>query len=201
MANEFTPARKQHMDELASLYLLGLLDRDDMRAFEEMLRSHDTGATLAFRSFAGAAAEYASAQVRTRPPAALKHRLMQRIQGTDQEGRPKPRPRLGAIRSGEGVWRDSGFPGVSYKVVFYDRAAELVTTLVKMEPGASYPAHRHNKPEQCLVVEGDLWHDDHEYGPGDFTWAEADSIDPQISTKNGNILLIIGAREAEFVES
>ena len=199
MPDETTQGRKQWMDELASLYLLGLLDHKDRRSFEEMLQAHDDGATLAFRSFADAAAEYVSVQVHSRAPAALKSKLMQRIQKTGQEGKSKPRPRLGAIRSHEGVWRESGFKGVSYKVLFYDRAAGLVSTLVKMEPGASYPAHRHNKPEQCLVIEGDLWHDDHEYGPGDFTWAEADSIDPQISSKNGNVLLIIGSRETEFV--
>ncbi len=192
-------ARTRHLEELASLYLLGLLDEGERRSFEELLQTRDEGSSLAFRSFANTVAEFTCAQARSRPPEALKAKLMQRIQHTVQAGKEKPPPRLGAIRSHEGVWRESGFKGVSYKVLFYDRAAGLVTTLVKMEPGASYPAHRHNKPEQCLVVEGDLWHDDHEYGPGDFTWADANSIDPRISSKTGNLLLIIGSRETEFV--
>jgi anti-sigma-K factor RskA len=156
MLDDSTQARKQRMDELASLYLLGLLDHHDRHAFEELLQRRDSDAMLAFRSFADAAAEYAGTYGRQRPPVALKSRLMERIRQTGQEGNQQARPKLGAIRAGEGVWRDSGFRGVSYKVLFYDRAAGLVTTLVKMEPGASYPAHRHNKPEQCLVVEGDL---------------------------------------------
>jgi anti-sigma factor ChrR (cupin superfamily) len=90
-------------------------------------------------------------------------------------------------------------PGVTYKVLFVDKAAGLVTTLVRMEPGASIPAHRHSRAEQCLVLEGDLIHDDHVYGPGDFTWAEAGSIDPALQTKRGNLLLIIGPPETEKV--
>lgn len=160
MPDEKAYARKQRLDELASLYLSGLLDAEEKRSFEELLQARGEGASLAFRSFADTAAEFTSAQARSHPPAALKTRLMQRIQHTDQGGKEKPRPRLGAIRSHEGVWRQSGFKGVSYKVLFCDRAAGLVTTLVRMEPGASYPARRHSKPEQCLVVEGDLWHDD-----------------------------------------
>ncbi|MEP7361828.1 MAG: cupin domain-containing protein [Acidobacteriota bacterium] len=199
MADETIQGRKRQMDELAVLYLLGLLDPGASRSFEAMLQSSGGEAMLAFRPFADAAAESAGAYDRELPRAALKSRLMERIRTTDQECRQKARPMLGAIRMNEGVWRESGIQGVSYKVLFYDRARGLITTLVKMEPGASFPAHHRLKPEQCLVVEGDLWHEDHEYGPGDFTWADADSVDPQLRSKNGNVLLIIGSHETKFV--
>ena len=70
MPDETTQGGKERMDELASLYLLGLLAHQDRRSFEEMLQAHDDGATVAFRSFADA--EYVSVQVHSRPPAALK---------------------------------------------------------------------------------------------------------------------------------
>jgi anti-sigma-K factor RskA len=90
MPGDSIQARKQRMDELASLYLLGLLDHDDRHAFEEMLRQRDADALFAFRSFADAAAEYAGSYGRQRPPVALKSRLMERIRKTDQERSQSP---------------------------------------------------------------------------------------------------------------
>jgi len=66
-----------------------------------------------------------------------------------------------------------------------------------MEPGAVYPAHRHSRTEQCLILEGDLIHDDHVYHPGDFTWALAGTIDPSLQTETGALLLIISGMEKE----
>lgn len=192
------PSHHHDLQELASLYVLGLLEPADQHAFEDLLRSAHPAALAALRSHANAAAELARSQTAAQPPAALKARLLDRIRTTPQA---RPQGTLGAIRAHEGKWRQTGLPGVTYKVLFHDREAALVTTLVKLAPGAVYPAHRHNKAEQCLVVEGDLLHDNHQYGPGDFTWAEPGSIDPQLSTRNGALLLIIGGRQTEFIET
>jgi anti-sigma factor ChrR (cupin superfamily) len=69
--------------------------------------------------------------------------------------------------------------------------------MVRMEPGAVYPAHRHTRTEQCLILEGDVTHRGHTYHPGDFTWAEAGTIDPSLETVNGNLLLIITGIDKE----
>jgi len=195
------PLRQKHTHdpgELAPLYVLGLLEPGDRHAFEDLLRAADPAALSALRTYSNAAAELARTQAHTQPPAALKARLLDRIHTTPQV---RPQGTLGAIRAHEGTWRETGLPGVTFKTLFHDRDAALVTTLVKLAPGAVYPAHRHNKAEQCLVVEGDLLHDNHQYGPGDFTWAEPGSIDPQLSTRNGALLLIIGGRQTEFIET
>ena len=192
------PSHHHDLQELASLYVLGLLDPADQHAFEDLLRSAHPAALAALRSHANAAAELALSQAAAQPPAALKARLLDRIRSTPQV---RPQGTLGSIRAHEGKWRETGLPGVTYKVLFHDREAALVTTLVRLAPGAVYPAHRHNKAEQCLIVEGDLLHDNHQYGPGDFTWAEPGSIDPQLSTRNGALLLIIGGRQTEFIET
>ena len=99
----------------------------------------------------------------------------------------------------EGKWRQGDGPGITYKKLHFDNASGLLTMLVRMEPGAHYPAHRHSLLEQCLVLEGDLIHDGHVYGPGDFTWAEAGSIDPGLHTERGTLLLIIGAPGTEKI--
>jgi anti-sigma factor ChrR (cupin superfamily) len=129
-----------------------------------------------------------------RPPSELRRRLMQRVAEHTE-------PRLGAVLSTEGKWRDAKSPGVHYKVLYFDKAAGLVTTLVRLDPGARFPAHTHARTEQCMVLEGDLRHGDHVYGRGDFTWAEAGSVDPELHTEGGALLLIIGAPEAKRAEA
>jgi anti-sigma factor ChrR (cupin superfamily) len=131
------------------------------------------------------------------PPPRVKARFLETI-GSESRKRPA-RPPLGAKRAHEGKWRPGDAPGITYKVLYFDKVSGLVTTLVRMEAGAFYPGHRHSKLEQCLVLEGDLIHDNHVYGPGDFTWAEAGTIDPGLHTKTGNLLLIVGAPETEKV--
>ncbi|MFN7922207.1 MAG: cupin domain-containing protein [Bryobacteraceae bacterium] len=139
------------------------------------------------------AAELAFAPPPAAPPASLKDRLMARVAPHHEHG-------LGAIRKDEGVWRQSkASPGVSFKVLYRDNKANLVTQLVRMAPGAKFPAHLHGGDEQCLIIEGDLRHNGHVYTAGDFTWAEAETVDPELHTVDGNLLLIIGSPGTKFI--
>jgi hypothetical protein len=173
----------------ATEYLLGLLEGEEAEAFRQLLgRDHAAQAALVSAEIAVSAAFPPVAA-----PAALKGRVLAAI--APEPRAAVPGPSLGAIRAGEGKWKPSGVPGITYKRLYSDKTSGLVTVLVRMEPGSVYPAHRHTGVEQCLVLEGDLIHDDHVYGPGDFTWAEAGSLDPELHTKTGNLLLIVGPRE------
>jgi hypothetical protein len=177
--------------EIASLYSLGLLTPDEALEFDAAVAG-DPSRLEALHGANGLCAELASSIEPVQPPAGLRERLMQRI------ARP-PRPPLGAIRSTEGKWKKTEFPGITYKALYFDKVSGLLTTLVRMEPGSNYPAHKHGRTEQCLVIEGDLRHHGHVYGPGDFTYAEAGTLDPALETEGGNLLLIIGAPDTEFV--
>jgi anti-sigma factor ChrR (cupin superfamily) len=141
-----------------------------------------------------AAAAFALALDPARPRPELRERLMRRVSAAKHGS-------LGAILANEGKWRNAEFPGVTYKVLYFDKPAGLVTSLVRLQPGARYPAHVHKRTEQCLVLEGDLRHGHHVYGPGDFTWAEAGSLDPELHTEGGLLMLIIGAPETEFLSA
>lgn len=134
------------------------------------------------------------------PPPGLKERLFQTIEriAPVESGGAYPQG-LGALRAGERDFRPSQFPGVTWKKLYFDAQSQLLTMLVKMEPGSSYPVHRHARTEQCLVIEGDLIHNGHTYYPGDFTWAEPGSIDPPLETARGNLLLIIASPEDEIL--
>jgi len=189
--NNQMPEPPDDLENEAALYALGVLDPQSASRFEELL-SHDAAAVAALAPYNSAAALVAESLDPVTPPPQIKQRLFERIASAAAH-----QPGLGSVRSDEGKWKQAGVPGVTYKKLYFDQPSGLVTRLVRMEPGTVYPAHRHSRTEQCLVLEGDLIHDDHVYHPGDFTWAQAGSIDPSLRTEKGNLLLIISGVEKE----
>lgn len=167
----------------AALYLFGQLPALEAKAFEN-------GADQAHRDslieMTGVAASLALTASPVAPPPELKLRVLERIDRN-------PHPGLFSKRSQEqGPWKPSQTPGISYKKLYFDKDSGLVTMLVKMEPCARLSAHAHGRTEQCLILEGELrYSDDRIYRAGDFTWAEAGSVDPALYTVEGNVLLIV----------
>ena len=175
-------------DELvttAALYALGSLEGSEKAEFEAQVAGGSQEAREALGEWEETITALGQAEIAT-PPPSLKQRLLARV---------RPAPGHGAILKDEGKWRESGFPGVSLKVLFFDKEAGLVTTLVRMSPGSRIPEHIHVRAEQCLVLEGVLEHDGHTYVPGDFTYAVAGSQHPELVSDGGTLLLIIGAPE------
>ena len=103
------------------------------------------------------------------------------------------------VRASEGEWRPTADPGVSFKLLFVDREHATVTTLVRMEPGARIPAHRHLGLEQCLVLEGDLNSGGIEMSAGDFNCSMPGSVHDELTTKGGALFIIISPERYERV--
>jgi anti-sigma factor ChrR (cupin superfamily) len=103
------------------------------------------------------------------------------------------------VRAGEGEWRPTEDDGVSYKLLFVDRERATVTTLVRMEPGARIPAHRHLGLEQCLVLEGDLRSGGTRMSAGDFNCSLPGSVHDELTTKGGALFLIVSPERYERV--
>ena len=184
--------RHDETNAIAAEYMLGLLEGDDAESFRQRLVS-DPSLQDASGQAADGVSLIAGSLTRVAPPPRVKARLLASIRADS------PRPGLGAVRADEGNWRETGMHGITFKKLYSDKTSGLVTALVRFEPGASIPAHRHLQREQCLIIEGDVEHDGHEYGPGDFTWAEAGTIDPTLTSRNGALVLIIGGKETEKV--
>ena len=72
------------------------------------------------------------------------------------------------VKGGAAAWSKTEYPGVEVRVLFVDRQRQQSTLLVRMAPGAVYPAHAHEGTEECLVLEGDLRFGDHVLLRGDF---------------------------------
>ena len=177
----------------AALYALGALSPEETRVFEEHLAVCAVCREEA-RSFTATADLLPESLPDAPPPAALRDRLLGRI------AKPEPDSGLHVVRSTEGRWKATPFPGVSYKTLYYDRETSMVTNLLRMEPGSFYPAHRHTATEQCLVLEGDVRQDDVIMSTGDYSRFEANRTHSRIHTEKGCILLLISSAKDELAE-
>ncbi len=72
-------------------------------------------------------------------------------------------------------WRRTRFPGVEIKTLIEDQETGLLTTLVRMAPGASLPDHEHVRIEQTYVIEGSLVDDEGAALAGNYVWRPAGS--------------------------
>ncbi len=104
------------------------------------------------------------------------------------------------VPSDAGDWEETDVEGISVRRLFVDRARESVTMLVRMKPGSSYPRHRHNGPEECFVLEGDLEVGGTRMRAGDYQRAEVGSLHAVQSTEDGCLLLIVSSLGDELIE-
>lgn len=135
------------------------------------------------------------------PPSELKARLWEKLNAEAESGpqvwkswRADSPAVLHLVRAGEGDWQTIGLAGIFVKRLYSDPERDSVTMLIRMEPGAEYPAHEHGGPEQCLVLEGDLRVGDLVLHAGDFQCAPAASIHDVSRTTGGCLLLIVSSQ-------
>ena len=139
------------------------------------------------------------------PPAALKDRLMDRIQrGADIQTWKQWRPDAPGdgsviVRGGASEWQPTAVEGVRVRRLFVDPAADRITMLVSMEAGTAYPAHRHGGVEECFVLEGDLHGPDFEMKAGDYQRLSGGSTHGVQGTRAGCLLFIVSSMNDELL--
>jgi anti-sigma factor ChrR (cupin superfamily) len=196
-------------DELkgqAALYSLGALDAEEARAFEAHISEGCEACAAELREFAGVAASLRLAPTQAEPPARARERLLARVSGEAQDADasvaarpPKSASGFLVVRADEGRWVETEDEGVCYKLLFADRELGTYTTLLKLQPGASIPRHRHLGVEQCLVLEGDLSAGPIKMSAGDFNCSLPNSVHDEIATEGGALLLIVSPEKYEVV--
>ena len=172
------------IQETAALYSAGVLEPELADEFRSHVKSGCQVCASELSAFESTAAELASMAGFRKPPANLEHRLMNRITSTDS-------PLRVLTRAEDGAWQPSGVPGVSLRQLFLDPNSGNVTMLVKLNPGAVYPSHRHHSLEHCYVLEGDLVFHDHTLNAGDYEVAMPSTAHSTVSSVHGCVLLII----------
>jgi anti-sigma factor ChrR (cupin superfamily) len=115
-----------------------------------------------------------------RPSTSLWEGLARRIAADTGQASmvPAPQPRA------EPDWEEAA-PGLSYKVLAADTENDRVSLLVRLAPGAHYPAHRHGGVEELYLLHGELMIDDKRLYPGDYNRAEAGSADQRVWSETG----------------
>jgi len=211
-------------DELrdrAQQYVLGTLPEPEREGFDEHLARGCAVCASEVRATQELAGRLAFSAPASAPPAELKDVLLRRIRSerpstaisaaakaqasadarADAVQTWKAWPAAGAsqfLRHDEGAFEPTGVKGVSVRRLFVDASRKSATMLIRMEPGASYPGHRHGGVEECYVLSGDLHHVDGDDDPkservmrsGDFEAVDEGSRHGRQWTERGCLLLI-----------
>jgi anti-sigma factor ChrR (cupin superfamily) len=127
-----------------------------------------------------------------RPATSVEERLALRIA---QESGKQPVP-LPASQWSEPEW-DQVAPGIECKLLASDRKRHLVSMLVRLAPGATYPAHRHAGVEELHLLDGELWIEDRKLIPGDYHYSAPGTADDRVWSETGcTCLLVTSTKDA-----
>jgi anti-sigma factor ChrR (cupin superfamily) len=93
-------------------------------------------------------------------------------------------------------------PGIECKLLATDAQRRRVSMLVRLAPGASYPAHTHAGVEELHLLDGELWIDQRKLVPGDYNYAPPGTGDDRVFSETGcTCVLITSTQDALARES
>ena len=124
-----------------------------------------------------------------RPTASLQGRLALRI--AEETGKE---PVLPPPQWFEPEWEEVA-SGIECKLLATDTARRRVSMLVRLAPGASYPAHTHAGVEELHLLDGELWIDDRQLFPGDYNYGPPGAGDDRVWTETGCTCVVITSTE------
>ena len=121
-----------------------------------------------------------------RPPTPLWDRLARLIAAETGQEPVSPAPR----RAAESEWEEVA-PGISVTLLATDEKNHRVSMLVRLAPGTDYPPHRHAGVEELHLLDGELMIDDQKLCPGDYSRAEAGSVDRRVWSETGCTCVLV----------
>jgi quercetin dioxygenase-like cupin family protein len=121
--------------------------------------------------------------------------------GTEQRGRMRRRivelarerapEGTHTVRAGETAWVEIA-PFVEVRELHRDELAGMHTSLMRMRPGGVIPAHRHEREEEFIILEGECYIGTHRLVAGDVHIAAVGSWHEQVTTEGGVVVLLRG---------
>lgn len=183
------------------MYALGLLEQDDARIVEAHLASGCLVCAAELRMLQETVGEIPYAFLGPSPDAGLKAKILARIAAPAQNiaGLEEALPGIFVLRKTAGQWKQTPWPGVTYKTLFMDPQTEYTTSLLKLDPGGAYPAHHHAELELCLVLEGKVRLGEVAVEAGDFEYALAGTDHGIVQSDEGCLLLIVASQHDEIL--
>lgn len=121
-----------------------------------------------------------------RPAASLQERLSLRI--AEETGKDPVQPPASGWSEPE--WEQVA-PGIECKLLATDAQRDRVSMLVRLAPGASYPAHTHAGVEELHLLDGELWIDERKLVPGDYNYGAPGAGDDRVWSETGCTCVLI----------
>ena len=121
-----------------------------------------------------------------RPTTSLQRRLALRV--AEQTGKEQVLPP--ARPWSEPEWEDVA-PGIECKLLATDTERHRVSMLVRLAPGASYPAHTHAGVEELHLLDGELWIDERKLFPGDYNCGAPGAGDERVWSETGCTCVLV----------
>ena len=171
-------------DDVQALALadaIGALDADERRTLEDRLAALPADVRTEVGRLYDVAVELSSTTTGDEPSPGIRAGLLARIAV----------PSNHTVMASDGEWVQTPIPGVRMKILAIDRAHDRVTMLLRGEPGATYPAHRHTGPEECYVISGSLVVEGQRLRAGDFHHAEGESDHGELYTDEGVEVMLV----------
>src|SRR5258706_9123166 len=82
-------------------------------------------------------------------------------------------------------------PGIECKLLATDTERHRVSMLVRLAPGASYPAHTHAGVEELHLLDGELWIDARKLFPGDYNYGAPGAGDERVWSETGCTCVLV----------
>jgi anti-sigma factor ChrR (cupin superfamily) len=121
-----------------------------------------------------------------RPTTSLQVRLARRIAEETGKQPVLPPP----WQWSEPEWEQVA-PGIACKLLATDLERHRVSMLVRLAPGASYPAHTHAGVEELHLLDGELWIDERKLFPGDYNYGAPEVSDERVWSETGCTCVLI----------
>jgi len=178
--------------DMAALYVLDALAPEEKQAFEDRL-AHDTALRAEVEQLRNVAGLIGFSAEPTAPPPQLRDKVLAAIK-PKMPGLLHAAPDLVILRSDDVNWQPHPTAaGLLVKPLYLDRKRGYLTTLIKMEAGAVYPAHVHEDVEEIYVIEGEVELQGSAMGPGDYCRAEPGSRHEIGYSKTEAMLLVLSS--------
>ena len=189
--------------EWASLHALNLLTEDDVKTYERHLQGCAV-CKAEIHSFREVVDEVARAPQSLTPSPFLRERVLASTRPVKAAGAPAKAFPLNSgglliANSNEIPWEPSGVPRCWTRLLFEDAVRKYRTSLVRMDAGAVYPAHRHAAVEELYLIEGDLIVEGYSMHPGEYCRAEAGSSHSEVRTDTGCKFIAMASLENEML--
>jgi len=184
--------------EAALNFSLGLLESSESARLQEHLRNGCAACEAEVVSFAEVAGAVGMSATAVAPPPRLRGLLLRAVKEHSASRGEAEVQGWRILHTAALPWLPTRRDGIWEKSLLHDSARHRSARLIKINPGAKIPAHRHHGIEESIVLEGTGELGDFVFGPGDYHRASSGSLHPSYGSKEGCVFLLFSGTEYEF---